>query len=287
MIELRPVAKACDPDDILREPAGDAWRLYWLGQAGFLLQYRDTRILIDPYLSDSLAAKYASGEFPHSRLTPVPIDPSAMPPIDYVLCTHSHADHMDPGTLPALAGASPACRFVVPRAELGKALECGVPEDRAVPVTTDERVELGGGVVLEAVPAAHPDLRLDANGDYHCLGYVLSGGETCLYHSGDSIGYDGLVSRLKTRRIDLALLPVNGRDPYLESRGIIGNFTFEESAALCRAAGISALIPHHFGMFAENTIDENELYAKVGELDGRPTCAKPVVGMGIEAVRTG
>jgi L-ascorbate metabolism protein UlaG (beta-lactamase superfamily) len=77
-----------------------------------------------------------------------------------------------------------------------------------------------------------------------------------LYHSGDTVVYPGLADELLTQRIDAALLPVNGR-----GKGVAGNMTFDEAMALCVAAKIPVLLPHHFGMFAFNTVAESELRA--------------------------
>ena len=45
------------------------FHLWWLGQSGFLLQWKGKRILIDPYLSDSLTKKYAATDKPHTRMS--------------------------------------------------------------------------------------------------------------------------------------------------------------------------------------------------------------------------
>jgi L-ascorbate metabolism protein UlaG (beta-lactamase superfamily) len=62
-------------------------------------------------------------------------------------------------------------------------------------------------------------------------------------------------ARAPGQQIDLALLPVNGRDTERLTKGIAGNFTLAEAIGLCRQARIPALIAHHYGMFAFNTID--------------------------------
>ena len=53
----------------------------------------------------------------------------------------------------------------------------------------------------------------------------------------------------------MALLPVNGRDAHRLAHGVPGNFDFAEAVELCAAAGIATLVPHHWGMFAFNTVD--------------------------------
>jgi L-ascorbate metabolism protein UlaG (beta-lactamase superfamily) len=258
------------------------WRIYWLGQAGFALIRGHLCVLIDPYLSNSLGVKYAGGRYPHARLMPPPVDPAHLGNVAYVLCSHAHSDHMDPGTLPTLATASPHCTFIVPRPGLGTARERGVPAAQLAGVNAGDTVELGEGVTLDIVPAAHDTLQPDAAGHHPFLGYVLSDGHTRIYHSGDSVDFPGLAEQLAALQIDLALLPINECNEALRQNGIIGNFSFEEAVDLCRRASIPAMIPHHFGMFAENTIDEDELDRKIAGLDGEPVCVKPEIGTCIE-----
>lgn len=81
--------------------------IHWLGQAGFWIDTGAHRILIDPYLSDSLARKYAGQANDHRRMMPAPIAPEALPRPDVVLVTHAHTDHMDPETLGPLHCAFP------------------------------------------------------------------------------------------------------------------------------------------------------------------------------------
>lgn len=233
--------------------AGPGARLAWLGQAGFLIRQAGLTIVIDPYLSDSLAEKYRGKAFPHVRMMPAPMAPGELTGIDWVLCTHGHTDHMDPGTLPVLLAANPGARVVVPRAEVERAVERGVPVTRLVPVDIGETVDLGG-VSLTATPAAHEELsRTDAG--YLFLGYVLSGGGVTLWHSGDTIPFPGLVEWLVPFQVDVALLPVNGRDAIRASNGVPGNLTLEEAVELTDAIGARAMIGHHFGLFDFNTLD--------------------------------
>lgn len=237
----------------------DAVALHWLGQAGFALRTRGRLVLIDPYLSDSLAHKYAGKEFPHTRMMPIPVAPEALPPIDAVFCTHRHSDHMDPGTLPLIARAYPDARFVVPRAELASALGLGLPEGRILTADAGEQLELAPGLRAAALASAHEELKRDAEGRHHFLGYVLYTEAGRIYHAGDCTPYPGLVPSLAALDIDLALLPVNGRDAFRRERGVPGNMTFEEAVEICEGAGIPHLVPHHFGMFAFNTVDVEDL----------------------------
>ena len=232
-------------------PAADAGTitLWWLGQAGFAIRANNHRLLIDPYLSDHLARKYAGTPLPHVRLMPAPLTVAQLPPLDAVLCSHAHSDHMDPEALPVLAAAQPHCRFVVPRAERATAVQRGLPPDRTLYVNAGERVVPVPGFTVDVLPSAHEQLRLNAMGEHHYLGFVLTWGGLRLYHSGDAAPFDGWAEQLRAHRIDAALLPVNGRDAWRGSRGIAGNTDFDEARDLCRQAGIGVMICHHFGMF--------------------------------------
>ena len=247
-------------------------RVWWLGQAGFLIRGPEAAFIIDPYLSDSLAEKYRGREFPHVRMMPVPIQPDQLAPVDAVLVTHGHTDHLDPGTLPGLAAANPRAVFVLPRAVVNLALERGVPGERILSCTAGESVSVprsrggatdvtggaGGTVDVNAVASAHERLATDEEGNHLYLGYVFTLGGVTFYHSGDSVPYPGLVEVLAPQSIDVALLPVNGRDEYRASRGVPGNFTVAEARELAGKIGASYVVAHHFGMFDFNTVSRTE-----------------------------
>jgi L-ascorbate metabolism protein UlaG (beta-lactamase superfamily) len=264
-------AKALWKADLPDEAVG----LAWLGQAGFALRHVDCRLLIDPYLSDHLARKYAGTEFPHERMMPPPVNADEIRDLDLVLCSHGHSDHTDPESLPALADNNPRCRFIVPRAEVESVVRLGVAEARLIPANDGDAIRVSDSVTIHVIPSAHETLRVNERGEHYFLGFILKLGAFTLYHSGDSVVYDGLAGRLRKWRIDLALLPVNGRRPQLTSRGIMGNMNFAEAVDLCVAAGIGILIPQHFGMFAFNTVDPAELRSQAARLDPRLRCSLP------------
>ncbi|MBV8142776.1 MAG: MBL fold metallo-hydrolase [Verrucomicrobia bacterium] len=231
--------------------------VYWLGQAGFAIATPELRIFVDPYFSDFLARKYAASRYSHARMMPPPLKPEKLMNLNYILCTHRHGDHMDPEGLPFLANQNPECRVIVPAAELSYAMELGLAEPQLIPADADKPITLHPDLRIHPIPAAHEAHKLNAAGSHHFLGYILELPTGVIYHSGDSVPYSGLIERLRRHQIELALLPVNGRNPALA--GIAGNFSLTEAIDLCRMAHIPALVTHHFGMFPFNTLDPKEI----------------------------
>ena len=92
------------------------FQLWWLGQSGYLLQWRGRRVLIDPYLSDSLTRKYADTDKPHIRMYPRVLDPALLSGIDIVSSSHNHTDHLDAETLQPVLANNPGIAFVIPEA---------------------------------------------------------------------------------------------------------------------------------------------------------------------------
>lgn len=234
---------------------------FWLGQAGFIIDIAGLRLVIDPYLSDSLADKYRGTQYPHIRMMPPPIAPDALTGVDFVLCTHAHTDHMDPGTLPALLAANPNAHLIAPRAVREAALQrSGAPENRLRLLDAGETLALSGQVRLTATRAAHETLERDDAGHHRFLGYHVeaadeAGHRIALWHSGDCVPFDGLIAEVAALRSDMALLPVNGRKPELSKRGVPGNFSLAEAVDITQRIGAGTMISHHYGMFDFNTLD--------------------------------
>jgi L-ascorbate metabolism protein UlaG (beta-lactamase superfamily) len=222
--------------------------LWWLGQAGFAVRVGGLVLLLDPFLSP-MAERVSAPAF----------DPEDAVGVDVVACSHEHYDHLDLASLPTIARASPAARFVVPRPLVDAVAAAGVPRDRLVGAQPDERIRLDG-VTIDPIPARHGVGMADAytfgrelsGGLYRYLGYVLDDGVARVYHAGDTVVYEGQAERLRTRGVDVALLPINGRDHFREAAGIVGNMDHREAARLADDAGVDVLVPMHYDTFPQN-----------------------------------
>jgi len=229
----------------------DALHLWWLGQSGYLVQWQGEHLLLDPYLSDSLTKKYANTAKPHVRMTAIPVAPERLDFIDVVTSSHNHTDHLDGETLGPLLQVNPGMAIIVSTANRTFAAErLQVPPERLTAVALETPVTVGA-FTLHAVPAAHEQLELDKQGHHKFIGLIVEAGPWTLYHSGDTILYKGIAETLRRWSIDMALLPINGRDP---KRGVAGNLSGVEAAYLGKAIGAGVVIPCHYEMFEFNTV---------------------------------
>jgi L-ascorbate metabolism protein UlaG (beta-lactamase superfamily) len=228
----------------------DELHIWWLGQSGFLVQWHGSHLLFDPYLSDSLTRKYAATDKPHTRMTERVISPDALDFINLTTSSHNHTDHLDGETLITLMQANPNMQLLVPAANHAFAADrLDVDPDQLEAIDAGQSIALGP-IELHAVPAAHEKLSRDDLGRHQFVGYVAKLGPWTIYHSGDTIPYDGMEANLRQWKIDVALLPINGRRP---ERRVAGNLWGGEAANLAKAIGASTVIPCHYDMFEFNT----------------------------------
>ena len=189
------------------------------------------------------------------------IDPVLLKNISIVTSSHNHTDHLDGETLIPLLKNNPGIRFIIP--EANRKFVCDrVKCDDQFPAGLDA----GGSVTIEpfsfyGVPAKHNEIEKDEEGRCRFMGYVIRFGRWTIYHSGDTLLYEGMEELLKPYNIDVALLPINGNDPY---RGVAGNLDAHEAVSLARSAGIGLVIPCHYDMFTFNTADPVE-FASVAD----------------------
>ncbi len=246
-------------------------RLWWLGQSGFLVQWQGRHLLLDPYLSDSLTAKYASTDKPHVRMTTRVIAPERLDFIDVVTSSHSHTDHLDAETLRPLFKVNPRLRLAAPESSRQLAAErAGVAPETLVSMDAGKSTSVAG-FTLTAVPAAHESLEKDEHGRYRFLGYIVECGPWTIYHSGDTVRYDGMIGLLSRWKIDVALLPINGRHP---SRRVAGNLDGAEAAGLGKAIAARLVIPCHYEMFEFNTANPREFVQAAARLGQRTRVLK-------------
>ena len=228
--------------------------LVYLGQVGFLIKFRERYILIDGYLSDYVDRFCSNNLVQWVRNYPAPLAPEELDFVDFVFCTHDHADHADPITLSAIARVNPKAKFFVPAPVCDHVAGLGIPADRITGLHPDAPLQLAQGISVTPIPAAHEELHPDANGDFPEMGYIFDLDGTKVFHAGDGCPYDGLEERLNG--CEIMIMPINGRDYFRRyEQDIIGNFDSTESILLAKRAGAKLLIPVHFDLYPVNCVN--------------------------------
>ncbi|MET7382643.1 MBL fold metallo-hydrolase [Streptomyces sp. NPDC005526] len=171
--------------DLARPPA-TGLRLTWMGHSSVLAEIDGQRVLFDPVWGERCSPLPFLGP---RRLHPAPLPLAALGPVDVVVISHDHYDHLDLPTIRELAGTDTV--FAVPLG-VGAHLEhWGVSADRLRELDWHEATEVGG-LTLTATPARHFCGRRLRN-TQHTLwaSWVVAGDEHRIYHSGDTGYFDG------------------------------------------------------------------------------------------------
>jgi L-ascorbate metabolism protein UlaG (beta-lactamase superfamily) len=167
----------------LAVPPASGLRLSWLGHATVLAEIQGRRVLFDPVWGERCSPFPGIGP---RRLHPVPLTTAELGPVDLVVVSHDHYDHLDMVAIRELivSGAD----FAVPLG-VGAHLEhWGVPADRIVELDWNESAQVAG-LTLTATPARHYCARGLRTGTHQLwASWVVAGHEHRLFHSGDT-GY--------------------------------------------------------------------------------------------------
>lgn len=227
----------------------DSLAFWALGQVGVAIKGPTGVIYVDPYLTDS-----DGGGGSLERTFAPPVEPGEITNASAVLLSHNHIDHTDPDTAMPLSEASPGARFVAPFTSRDTMVEAGLAADRIVVPEVGEPLEVAGARVT-AIPSSHTELEYDPARGYPYLGFVIEWNGVTVYHAGDTVVYDGLIERLSAWDVDVAFVPINGRDFFRTGRGLVGNTDFREAAELAEVLDFSLIVPTHYDLFADNAAD--------------------------------
>jgi len=253
-----------EADDLIADQ--QHFHLWWLGQSGFLLQWKGKRVLIDSYLSDSLTKKYATTDKPHIRMSELVVKPELLSNISIVTSSHNHTDHLDAETLIPVLKNNPGIKFIIPEANrefVAERVKC--EKDFPIGLNDGKSIRIDD-FTFYGIPAKHNEIEKDENGNCRFMGYVIEFGNNRIYHSGDTLWFDEMVDQLKPFAVDVAILPINGNKP---ERKVAGNLNCKEAAELGKAIHAKYVIPCHYDMFTFNTADVNE-FVKEAEKINQP-----------------
>lgn len=240
--------------------------IWYLGQEGFLFRSGNSFLVTDPYLSDYVDRNCNRDGVNWQRLYAPPVEANELDFLNAVLCTHSHYDHADPDTLSKLANCNPTAKFVIPAPEVDRISAYGIEKENIIPAVAFQSVKIGEFEIIP-VPSAHETLQTDENGNYYALGYLIRTRGKTFFHAGDMCMYDGLVKSVKPYSVDVAFLPINGKDYFRTRDDIIGNFNCEEAVLLAKEIGADMLVPMHHDLYAVNRVRPAHFVDAVETLD--------------------
>ncbi len=231
-----------DPRPGWTRPIDTGLRATWLGHSTVLLEIDGVRVLTDPVWGQRASPFSFMGP---KRFQPVPVDIAALPPLDAVLISHDHYDHLDYPSIRALA----ALRVpFITSLGVGMHLEAwGVPTERIIELDWWEHTALPGGLTITAAPSHHFSGRSlhDRNATLWSS-FALRGERHAVFFSGDT-GLSLLFSEIGQRLgpFDLVLIEVGAFHP---SWGSV-HLGPDNALLAWRQLGSGRFLPVHWGTF--------------------------------------
>lgn len=233
----------------------------FIGHASFFLQVGAASVVVDPIFAPWL--------FVLKRLRRPGLHVQELPPLDAVLVTHAHFDHLHRPSLRALARAT--------RKQTGRAPLLIVPEnvsDLVFDLGFRQVVELKWweemmlrGTRITATPAKHWGARVISDMHRGYGGYCFSAGAHSVYHSGDTAYFSGFTEIGSRLHPEVALLPIGAYHP--ESFRVV-HASPEDALRGFVEMGAHDMIPMHYGTFklSQEPLDEpvKRLLAEAGKL---------------------
>jgi L-ascorbate metabolism protein UlaG (beta-lactamase superfamily) len=223
-----------------------AIRISYIGHASLLLQTAGVNILIDPVWSDRISPFSFAGP---KRVNDPGIDFDALPPVDAVLVSHGHYDHLDAVTLSQLATRHRP-RVITPLGNdtIMRSYDTSIAVEAHDWHTT---LRLAPGVTVTLVPLRHWSARglLDRNKSLWA-GFVIEtpGGRIChVTDSGYGDGYRFREARQRYGPFRLAILPIGAYEPRWFMRD--QHMNPEEAVKAFIDCGAEFALAHHFGTF--------------------------------------
>jgi len=232
-----------------RPPArvdGSGLRVSYVGHASFLLQTAGLNILLDPVWSERASPFRFVGP---KRVNDPGIALTDLPPINVVLVSHGHYDHLDLPTLVQLAAAHRP-RIIAPLGNDAIMLDHD-PKIAAEAYDWGDRIDIGDGVSVTLVPTRHWSARSLSDRNMSLwASFVIEAPAGRIYFVGDSSYGDGRIFRDVRERqgpLQLALLPIGAYEPRWFMRD--QHMNPAEAVQAFRDCGAERALGHHYGTF--------------------------------------
>ncbi len=239
--------------EFLRENAmHSAPTVTWIGHATLLVQMDHVTFLTDPIWSDTASPVAFAGP---RRFVPPGLALEALPPIDFVVVSHNHYDHLDLATLRALAARNGETRFFVPLGNGALLREKGI--EHVVELDWGESRE-HRGVRVTCLPTQHWSKRgLGDDNEALWASWAVVGPERRFYFAGDTGWFDGFARIGEVfGSFDLAAVPIGAYEPAAMMRA--SHLDPEEAVRAALTVRARRALAIHYGTFdlSDEPLDE-------------------------------
>lgn len=206
-------------------------KITWLGQAGLLFEHEKYKIMIDPYLSDSVV------KVNPKNFRRVEVDKSFFDiKPDMMIFTHNHLDHYDPETAPRFITEESSMTVLAPSSVWHEVRKIGGDNNY---VWFNRHTQWSQfGLTLTAVKAEHSDTA--------AIGVIIDDGEKKYYVTGDTLYNEEIFDDIPND-IYAIFLPVNG---------VGNNMNMTDAGRFAERVGAKKVVPIHIGMFDELDADD-------------------------------
>ncbi|MGN0989707.1 MAG: MBL fold metallo-hydrolase [Eubacteriales bacterium] len=205
-------------------------KITYLGQAGLMFETGGKKIMVDPYLSDSVAKIQPQ----NYRRQPIDERFLRMQP-DIIVITHDHADHLDRETLSHYLTEESEVSVLAPYSAWKEVRTLGGDKNNYI-MFNDGTTWTEGDVVFRAVRAEHSD--------EYAIGVIITAEEKNYYVTGDTLYSERVFASLPSVALEAVFLPVNGKG---------NNMNATDATRFAQRVLAKYAVPIHVGMFDEMT----------------------------------
>lgn len=222
----------------------DEFKFVWLGHSSFLINFSGKIILYDPVFSSSVSPIYFLGK----RFQPTPISLEELPPIDYIILSHDHYDHLDIDSITHFQDSNTV--FFTPLGVGSHLRSWGIEENRITELDWWESAKVGE---LEFIltPAKHFSGRVGFDKNKTLWGsWIMKGSNQKYFFSGDS-GYGDHFKQIGSKYgpFDLTFMENGQYNPMWTAVHMLPSHTVKAQ----RDLKSKRMVPMHWGMFTLST----------------------------------